>query len=70
MVGVSLYADRIRALAPTLDARHVEVFMRLEHPVLDGLAPSQFAASVAVSVECILIAGPIESESLAVSFGL
>ena len=52
------------------DPRHVEGWMRLEHPTLDGLSRSQFDAEVRIALECIA-AGPLsDSESLATSYGL
>jgi hypothetical protein len=52
------------------DPRHVEGWMRLEHPTLDGLSRSQFNAEVRIALECIA-AGPLaDSEALADSMGL
>jgi hypothetical protein len=52
------------------DPRHIEAWMRLEHPTLDGLSPEQFRAEVRMALACIE-AGPLrDSESLAQSFGL
>jgi hypothetical protein len=53
-----------------IDPRHIEAFMRLEHPTLDGLSRGQFASEVDISAACVQQAGPAESEQLAESFGL
>ena len=65
----SLYAATIERLAPEHDPAHIEAWMRLEHPTLDGLG-MRFAREVAVAVECIRAAGIAESDELARSFGL
>jgi hypothetical protein len=64
------YRDAITALAPDAEPRHVEAWMRLEHPTLDGLSPERFAAEVRIALACMAEAGPDESEALAASFGL
>lgn len=51
-------------------ARHVEAYMRIEHPTLDALSPRQFRSEVAVAAECVDAAGPADAEALALSFGL
>ena len=61
-----LIAERTRHVDP----RHVEAWMRLEHPTLDTLSPERFAAEVDVAVACIAEAGLTASEALAASFGL
>lgn len=65
----SLYAAAIERLAPGHDPAHIEAWMRLEHPTLDGLG-ARFAREVAVAVACIDAAGIAESDELARSFGL
>jgi hypothetical protein len=52
------------------DARHVEAWLRLEHPTLDGLSRSQFTAEVKIALDCIAAGPTADSESLAQSFGL
>lgn len=64
------YATKISELAPGYDPRHVEAYMRLGHPTLNGLSPEQFAAEVRVSVRCIAAEGREVAEELAASFGL
>jgi hypothetical protein len=73
---VSIYQKTIResmAAAGRIaaaDPRHVEAWMRLEHPTLDALSRSQFDAEVRIALECIA-AGPLaDSETLATSMGL
>jgi hypothetical protein len=53
-----------------VDPRHVEAWMRLEHPTLDGLSRAQFIAEMHVALGCAIDAGPEASEALAASFGL
>ena len=52
------------------DPRHIEAYMRLEHPTLDGLAPWQFDDEVKIALECIMCDGVINAESCAQSLGL
>jgi hypothetical protein len=72
---VSAYQDTIRECAARvgrtrIDPRHVEAWMLVEHPTLDGLSPRQFDAEVAAAIACIDEAGVEQSEALAGSFGL
>ena len=53
-----------------VDPRHVEAFMRLEHPTLDGLDRRQFDSEVRIAIACIDEGGLIEAEACAESFGL
>ena len=66
----SFYAGVIGRLAPDCDPAHVEAWMRVEHPTLDGLDAVRFTREVAVAVECIRHAGLAESDKLAHSYGL
>ena len=66
----SLYTDRIRALAPDEDHAHIEAWMRLEHPVLDGLSAEHFAREVQFAIKCVDATGLDESDALARSYGL
>lgn len=52
------------------DPRHIEAFMRLEHPTLDGLGKQQFRREVAIAAACVDEAGRDESEMCAESYGL
>lgn len=52
------------------DPRHVEGWMRLEHPCLDGLSREQFDSEVAVALACMEASSAGDSEALAESFGL
>ena len=70
------YQNAIRETLATIgrigaaDPRHVEAWMRCEHPTLDGLSPWRFTSEVKIALDCIA-AGPVaDSESLAQSFGL
>lgn len=50
--------------------RHVEAWMRIEHPTLDGLSPLAFAHEVRIASDCARAAEVGESDSLADSMGL
>ena len=52
------------------DLRHVEAWMRLAHPTLDGLSRSEFVRAMYAALGQVQDAGPEESEALAASFGL
>ena len=52
------------------DPRHVEAWMRVAHPTLDGLSRSEFLAAMYEALGQVQDAGPSESEALAASFGL
>jgi hypothetical protein len=60
----------IAKIAPTFDPRHIEGFMRLDHPTLDHLSPDDFAAEVALAALCVNECGTERAELLARSFGL
>lgn len=68
--GTSPYREMISELAPAYDPRHVEAYMRVEHPTLDGLAYWQFAEEVKLAAACIEAAGLKTAERVAISFGL
>lgn len=70
-----MYQELIREHAARLgrigvDSRHVEAWMRVEHPTLDALGPAQFQDEVAAAIACIDTVGAEQSEALAGSFGL
>ena len=52
------------------DPRHVEAWMRLGHPTLDGLSRSEFLAAVYEALGQVQDARAAESEALATSSGL
>jgi hypothetical protein len=71
----SPYYERIKGYLSLLgreqvDPRHVEAYMRLEHPTLDGLSVSAFKKEVKFSIQCIDASTPEDNESCAQSFGL
>ncbi len=74
--GGMSYQNLIREEAARLgmlgraDPRHVEAWMRVEHDTLDALSPREFAAEVAIAIECAIEAGSETSERLARSLGL
>mgnify|MGYP001616081652 CR=1 FL=1 len=47
------------------DPRHVEAWMRLEHPTLDSLSRAQFTAEVEIALQCISAGPTADSEALA-----
>ena len=55
---------------PTYNPRHIEAFMRLEHPALDGLSKRQFRSECATAMICIDQGGTELAGELAASFGL
>lgn len=69
MATRSPYADKIAALAPGYDPRHIEAFMRLEYSTLDHLTPEKFRAEVAVAKLCC-DEDPTMGERCARSYGL
>lgn len=67
------YTARIAALlnpADTIDPRHVEAYMRVEHSTLDGLSARRFASEVVIARQCIRDGGRDMAERIAQSFGL
>ena len=61
---------RIAEWTSDVDPRHVEAWMRLEHPALDGLSRAEFEREVDIAAMAIAAAGIDESDALAASFGL
>jgi hypothetical protein len=52
------------------DPRHVEAWMRVAHPTLDGMSRSEFLVAMYEALGQVQDAGSAESEALAASFGL
>lgn len=65
----SLYADRIRALEPHYDPRHIEAYMRLQYATLDHLDQATFEQEVDIAVACIQEGGTAAAERNARSHG-
>ncbi len=65
-----MYQELIRQFAPAANPRHVEAWMRIEHPTLDHLSRDMFRHEVAIAVDCIGQAGVDQSEALSRSMGL
>ena len=63
-------ADLAKRSRSDIDPRHVEAYMRIEHPCLDALSPSQFREEITIAIECVDVAGKADAESAAQSFGL
>jgi hypothetical protein len=72
----TVYQELIRedlarqGLIGVADARHIEAWMRCEHPTLDGLSTEEFSREVALAAACVREASGDLSEQLAKSFGL
>ena len=58
------------ATITTVEPRHIEAWMRLEHRTLDGLSRDEFTEAVFEAIRAWCEAGPDQSEVLARSFGL
>ena len=65
----SPYADRIKALEPHYDPRHIEGYMRLQYATLDHLDADTVAHEVDIAVGCIQEGGIEAAERNARSFG-
>jgi hypothetical protein len=70
MARWTFYQRFIAERTRDIDPRHVEAWMRLEHPTLDGLSRTAFTEAMYAALAAALDAGPEESETLAASFGL
>ena len=70
MARWTYYQRFIAERTKDVDPRHVEAWMRVEHPTLDGLSRREFIAEMHVALGCAIDAGPEASEALAASFGL
>ncbi len=66
----SIQAHLAQAGRIGVDARHVEAWMRIEHPTLDALSPAAFRAEALLAADATTDAGPTTSEALAASLGL
>ena len=62
--------QRLIATITTVEPRHIEAWMRLEYPTLDGLSREEFRDAVYEAIRAWREAGPDGSEALARSFGL
>ena len=69
-MGPTFYQRLITDRTHEVDPRHVEAWMRLEHPTLDGLSRAEFDIALDEALACARAAGAAESEALAASFGL
>lgn len=70
MTRWTFYQRFIAERTRDIDPRHVEAWMRIEHPTLDGLSLAEFINAMHAALAAALDAGPEESEALAASFGL
>jgi hypothetical protein len=70
MTDLTFYQRRIAERTGDVDPRHVEAWMRLENPTLDGLSAAEFEREIDLAMVAIATAGTDESEALAASFGL
>lgn len=53
-----------------VDPRHIEAFIRIEHPTLDHLDRQRFSNEVTIALLCVDEVGPAEAEQHALSAGL
>ncbi len=70
MARWTFYQRYIAERTRDIDPRHVEAWMRTEHPTLDGLTAQQFNDAMYAALGAAMDAGPTESEALAATFGL
>jgi hypothetical protein len=70
MTDLTFYQRLIVEQTREVDPRHVEAWMRLEHPTLDGLSSAEIEREIDIAMATIATAGPAASEALAASFGL
>ena len=70
MTALTSYQRLIAGHTRDADPRHVEAWMRLSHPTLDGLSRSEFLSAMYEALGQVQDAGPDESEALAASYGL
>lgn len=73
--AISPYQETIKRRLLTLrrtevDPRHVEAWMRVAHPTLDGLSSVQFDYEVLIAVGCLDAWPPKDNDRLAETFGL
>lgn len=71
---ITPYTQQIRQILAQVkaeaDPRHIEAYMRLEHPTLDGLTTSQWRSEVRIALACIQAGGEAQAERCAQSYGL
>jgi len=66
----SAYADLFRELQPDHDPRHIEGYVRLEYPTLNGCSRETLEREAQIAAGCIAIGGIDAAERCAKSFGL
>ena len=70
MARWTFYQRFIAERTKGIDPRHVEAWMRLENPTLDGLSCQGFTEAMYAALAAAIDAGHEASEALAASFGL
>ena len=70
MARWTFYQRLIAEHVTDTDPRHVEAWMRVEHPTLDGLSRSEFVRTMYEALGQVQDAGQDESEALVASLGL
>ena len=70
MARWTFYQRHIAEWTRDIDPRHVEAWMRVEHPTLHGLTTQQFDDAMYAALGSTMDAGPEESEALVATFGL
>ena len=64
------YRRLIEEIAPGKNARHIEAWMRCDHPTLDHLSPDQFSREVGIALSLIGQMTDEQNDALANSMGL
>ena len=70
MARWTFYQRFIAERTRNVDPRHVEAWMRIEHPTPDGLSEAEFVTAMHTALAAVVEAGPEASEELARSYGL
>ena len=68
--GWTSYQRLIAEHTRDADPRHVEAWLRVEYPTLDGLSRRELIEEIDIALACAREAGAEQSEALAASFGL
>jgi hypothetical protein len=63
----TFYQRRIAERTTDADSRHIEAWMRLQHPTLDALSAAEFARESEEAAALVRAAGTTECEALAPS---
>lgn len=67
---IEVQANTYRKIHRGHDPRHIEAWLRTEHPTLDHLSKVAFRHAVFAAIETTHLATKAQSEALAQSYGL